>query len=114
MATPFDDPLLRQWHDADLQQEHAAEWYGRVQEMRNMADYYERSLIRYLKYTVGLTWQQIAEVVNANLSSRQAAQAKWRRLAPLPDQPERRRAGSSGRGGWPKGRPRRADDETGE
>lgn len=102
----FDDSLLAEWQaeakDGDFPTERAAEWYARVQAMRDRADYYERGLIRHLKYGLGLTWAQVAEVVNANLSSRQAAQAKWKRLVG----PERRAPGSAGRGGWPKGRPR--------
>lgn len=64
------DPLTR---DA------AAAWYAMVQELRRVADYHERTLIRRLRGG-GLTWAQVAEAVQAQLSSRQAAQAKWKRL----------------------------------
>ena len=106
MTNEFDDPQLRAWQDqADaghFPTLAAAEWYARVQEMRQRADYYERGLIRYLKYDLGLTWQQVAEVVNANLNSRQAAQAKWKRLL----KEDTRQYGGPGRGGWPRGRKR--------
>lgn len=106
MPDSFDDPVLAEWQRqaqaGDFPTADAAAWYGRVQEMRERADYYERGLIRHLKWTVGLTWQQVAEVVNANLSSRQAAYVKWKRLV----DDERRTSGSPGRGGWQKGRPR--------
>lgn len=75
----------------------------RVQQMREQADYYERGLIRYLKYDLGLTWGQVAETVNANLNSRQAAQAKWKRLL---NEHGTRQYGGAGRGGWPSGRSR--------
>lgn len=57
-----------------------AVWYALVQELRRLADYHERNLIRRLKYERGLTWQQVADAVDAGLSSRQAAQARWSRL----------------------------------
>jgi len=47
--------------------------------MRRLADYYERDLIRKLRAD-GMTWAQVADAVQAQLSSRQAAQAKWKRL----------------------------------
>jgi hypothetical protein len=50
-----------------------------VQELRRLADYYERDLIRQLR-SDGMTWAQVADAVQAQLSSRQAAQAKWKRL----------------------------------
>jgi hypothetical protein len=82
----FDDEVLAAWQTearaGNFPLEHAGDWYARVQEMRERADYYERSLIRYLRDKDGmnLTWAQVAEVVNANLASRQAAQVKWKRL----------------------------------
>ncbi|WP_028931322.1 hypothetical protein [Pseudonocardia asaccharolytica] len=56
-----------------------AAWYALVHEMRRLADYYERDLIRGLRAD-GMTWRQVAEAVEAQLSSRQAAHAKWKRL----------------------------------
>src|SRR5690242_16189463 len=98
----FDDALLAEWQEqakrGEFPVEKAAEWYARVQEMRQRADYYERSLIRHLR-DIGLTWAQVAEVVNANLGSRQAAQAKWKRLV----DGDRRKYGAAGQGGYPKG-----------
>jgi hypothetical protein len=81
-------------------------WYAFVQEMHRQADFYERELIRYLRWerdpAEPMTWAAIAETVEANLSSRQAAHAKWKRLV----DGDRREAGSAGRGGWPRGRRR--------
>jgi hypothetical protein len=94
-------------------------WYSFVQEMHRQADFYERELIRYLRWERDpdepMTWAAIAETVEANLSSRQAAHAKWKRLLDGPGRPggyARRAAGSAGRGGWPKGRPRKSDQPT--
>lgn len=99
----FDDALLAEWQNDGKQVQHAADWYERVQQMRKRADYYERALIRHLHFEQGLTWREVAEIVNANLTSRQAAQQKWRRLVA----DERRTPGGPVRGSWPKGRPRR-------
>jgi hypothetical protein len=76
----------------------APRFYRRVQALRRLADYYERALIRHLKYEQGMTWQQVADAVDANLGSRQAAQGKWKRL--LDD--NRRTPGGPGRGGAPR------------
>lgn len=111
MAESFDDPVLRQWKDDNALAHHAAEAYARVQELRNKADYYETALLRYLKHEMGLTWGQVAEVVNANLGSRQAARQKWQRLVSDDEYGHRRRkAGSPG--SWPRGKPRRSGDMT--
>ncbi len=84
---------------------HAAEWYARVQEMRNRADYYETSLLRHLYHELGMNWREIAEVLNANLGSRQAARQKWQRLVSDDGYGhERRKAGAPGV--WPRGKPR--------
>jgi hypothetical protein len=110
MYDDADDPALadfqRRMQAGGFPSGSAAEWYGLVQRMRQRADYFERALIRHLKYDLGMTWAQVAEAVDANLSSRQAAQAKWKRL--IDD--ERWKPGSAGRGGWPKGRPRKPSD----
>lgn len=58
----------------------AAQMYELVQEMRQRADYFERALIRHLRFDTGLTWMEIADAVDANLGSKQAAHAKWKRL----------------------------------
>ncbi len=110
-ATPDDDLLIR-WREEmkthSFPVDTAPAFYERVQQLRELADYYELALIRYLKYDQGLTWAEVAEAVAANLSNRQAAHAKWKRLIDS----ERRHAGSPGRGGWPKGKPRsRATDQ---
>jgi hypothetical protein len=73
----------------------AAAWYAVVQEMRRQADYYERALIRKLRQD-GMTWAQVADAVQAQLSSRQAAQAKWKRLV---DPGRRTTTGDMRRGG---------------
>ena len=77
----------------------AAAWYALVGEMRRLADYYERDLIRKLRAD-GLTWAQVADAVQAQLSSRQAAQAKWKRLI---DPGRRITTGNMQRGGRRKG-----------
>ena len=63
--------------------------------MRRLADYYERDLIRKLR-SDGLTWAKVADAVQAQLSSRQAAQAKWKRLI---DPGRRTTTGNMQRGG---------------
>lgn len=85
----------------------AAEWYELVQQLRRSADYYERGLIRQLKHEQGMTWAGVAEAVQANLNSRQAAYVKWKRLL----DGDRREPGGAGRGGWQKGRARKPADE---
>jgi hypothetical protein len=63
--------------------------------MRRLADYYERDLIRKLR-SDGMTWAQVADAVQAQLSSRQAAQGKWKRLV---DPGRRTTTGNMRRGG---------------
>ena len=72
-----------------------AVWYALVGELRRLADYYERDLIRGLR-AEGLTWAQVADAVDAQLSSRQAAHAKWKRLI---DPARRTTTGDMRRGG---------------
>ncbi|HEX3260223.1 MAG TPA: hypothetical protein VHS35_17000 [Pseudonocardia sp.] len=79
----------------------AAAWYALVHEMRRLADYYERDLIRKLRAD-GMTWAQVADAVQAQLSSRQAAQAKWKRLV---DPGRRITTGDMRRGGRRAGHP---------
>lgn len=78
-----------------------AVWYALVQELRRVADYYERDLIRGLR-AEGLTWAQVADAVDAQLSSRQAAHAKWKRLI---DPGRRTTTGDMRRGGRRKDPP---------
>ncbi|WP_219414288.1 hypothetical protein [Pseudonocardia nigra] len=73
------DWFKEQSKDGGVTRDAAAAWYAMVHEMRRLADYYERDLIRRLRAD-GLTWAQVADAVQAQLSSRQAAQAKWKRL----------------------------------
>jgi uncharacterized NAD(P)/FAD-binding protein YdhS len=63
---------------------------------------YERDLIRKLRAD-GLTWAKVADAVQAQLSSRQAAQGKWKRLV---DPTRRTTNGNMRRGGRPKQEPR--------
>ncbi len=81
--------------EGPLTNDAAAAWYAVVQEMRRLADYYERDLIRKLRGD-GMTWAQVADAVQAQLSSRQAAQAKWKRLV---DPGRRTTTGDMRRGG---------------
>ena len=69
------------------------------------ADYYERDLIRQLR-SDGMTWAQVADAVQAQLSSRQAAQAKWKRLI---DPNRRGTTGDMQRGGRRKQPPVRPE-----
>lgn len=82
----------------------AAAWYALVGEMRRLADYYERDLIRKLRAD-GLTWAQTADAVQAQLNSRQAAQGKWKRLI---DPGRRTTTGDMQRGGRRKQTPERS------
>jgi hypothetical protein len=84
--------------DGVLTHDGAAAWYALVQEMRRLADYYERDLIRTLR-AGGMTWKEVADAVQAQLSSRQAAQAKWKRLV---DPTRRTTNGNMRRGGRPR------------
>ncbi|MFC4947858.1 hypothetical protein [Pseudonocardia sp. GCM10023141] len=81
--------------EGGLTRDAAAAWYALVQEMRRLADYYERDLVRRLR-SDGMTWAQVADAVQAQLSSRQAAQAKWKRLI---DPGRRTTTGNMRRGG---------------
>jgi hypothetical protein len=92
------DRLKEQSVEGGLTRDAAAAWYALVQEMRRLADYYERDLIRRLRAD-GLTWAQVADAVQAQLSSRQAAQAKWKRLL---DPGRRTTTGDMRRGGRPR------------
>jgi hypothetical protein len=87
--------------EGGLTRDAAAAWYALVGEMRRLADYYERDLIRRLRAD-GLTWAQVADAVQAQLSSRQAAQAKWKRLL---DPGRRTTTGDMRRGGRPRQTP---------
>ena len=53
--------------------------YVIIQHVRYLADYYERNLIRRLKYKDKMTWEKVAAAVSV-LTTRQAAQQKWKRL----------------------------------
>jgi hypothetical protein len=91
--------LAERSKEGPLTNDAAAAWYALVQEMRRQADYYERGLIRKLR-SDGMTWAKVADAVQAQLSSRQAAQAKWKRLL---DPGRRTTTGDMRRGGRPKG-----------
>lgn len=66
--------------DAFLDREHYAAWFALCQWLRQSADYHERNLIRHLRDTERYRWADVAEVVEAKLNSRQAAQQRWSRL----------------------------------
>lgn len=66
------DGMKERAADGVLTHDGAAAWYALVQEMRRLADYYERDLIRTLR-AGGMTWKEVADAVQAQLSSRQAA-----------------------------------------
>ncbi|WP_300008826.1 hypothetical protein [Pseudonocardia sp.] len=89
------DGLKERATDGLLTHDGAAAWYALVGEMRRLADYYERDLIRKLRAD-GLTWAQVADAVQAQLNSRQAAQGKWKRLI---DPGRRTTTGNMRRGG---------------
>jgi hypothetical protein len=99
------DGLAERARTGTLTHDGAAAWYALVQELRRRADSYERDLIRTLR-SDGLTWAQVADAVQAQLSSRQAAQAKWKRLV---DPGRRTTTGDMRRGG----RRRQADTPPG-
>ncbi len=58
--------------------------FAAIQALRSQADRFERDLIRSLRWdaagNVVRTWAEVAEVVQAQLGSRQAAHARWGRL----------------------------------
>ncbi|SFM83229.1 hypothetical protein SAMN05216207_1003158 [Pseudonocardia ammonioxydans] len=91
------EDMKTQAADGVLTRDAAAAWYALVQELHRLADAYERDLIRTLR-SDGLTWQQVADAVQAQMSSRQAAQAKWKRLI---DPTRRTTNGNMRRGGRP-------------
>jgi hypothetical protein len=93
------DGLKAKAKEGTLTRSGAAAWYAMVQELRRLADYYERDLIRQLR-SDGMTWAQVADAVQAQLNSRQAAQAKWKRLI---DPGRRITTGNMQRGGRRKG-----------
>jgi hypothetical protein len=95
------DGLKERAKAGDLTYDGAAAWYALCQEMRRLADYYERDLIRKLR-SDGLTWAKVADAVQAQLSSRQAAQGKWKRLI---DPTRRTTNGNMRRGGRPRQTP---------
>ncbi len=98
------DQLKAMAKEGTLTRNGAAAWYAMVQELRRLADYYERDLIRQLR-SDGMTWAQVADAVQAQLNSRQAAQAKWKRLI---DPNRRVTTGDMQRGGRTKGSTTRA------
>lgn len=85
--------------DGELPEDWPAIAYALVQATRRVADTYEAWLIRTLREqgTTGapMTWAAVAEAVDSHLGSRQAAQAKWKRLIDA----NRREYGGPGRGG---------------
>lgn len=92
MTDLFDSPdlldrlgaLLAQAKGGTVAAADAAVAYALIEELRRMADKYERDLIRSLRWDadgkVVRTWAEVASMVDAQLSSRQAAHARWGRL----------------------------------
>jgi hypothetical protein len=82
-----DDPLKRlvgyqqRAADGELTEEEARAWYRLVIEVRERADYFERGLIRYLRWGCEMPWKDIAIVVG--VESRQGAHQRWRRMIGL-------------------------------
>lgn len=72
------DAFKQQAERNELTDEDARVWYELVTDVRMQADYYERALIRHLKYGWRLKWRQVAEVVG--VTTRQAAFQRWRRM----------------------------------
>jgi hypothetical protein len=62
----------------ELSNDDAAAWYELVMDVRKQTDYYERELIRHLKYACKMKWRQVAEVLG--VTTRQAAFQRWRRM----------------------------------
>jgi hypothetical protein len=62
----------------ELSDAEARVWYELVTDVRAQADFYERALVRHLKYGWNLKWREVANVVG--VTTRQAAFQRWRRL----------------------------------
>jgi hypothetical protein len=77
-------PLLDRAKAGTISAADAASAYAQIEELRRLADRYERDLIRSLRWSaageVVRTWNEVAKVVDAQLGSRQAAHARWGRL----------------------------------
>ncbi len=106
MQTPPPPPpdvagLIARARAGELPEADAPAAYAAIQALRALADRYERDLIRSLRWdhagNVIRTWAQVADAVEAQLGSRQAAHARWGRLK------------SPARGTAPKGRPRQGN-----
>ncbi len=78
------DALIERAKAGTLRPDEAAEAYSLIGQMRWLADKYERDLIRSLRWDADgnavRTWAEVAEAVQAQLGSRQAAHARWGRL----------------------------------
>lgn len=101
------DEMVKRDMDKLTNDEVPAIWYALVQRLRYEADFYERSLIRHLKYDQGMYWADIAEAVDAQLGSKQAAHGKWKRLVA----PDRRTTTGDMRRGGRKPTPAAGDDD---
>jgi hypothetical protein len=93
-----------------LPADQVAATYAAIQALRAQADRFERDLIRSLRWdaagNVVRTWAEVAEVVQAQLGSRQAAHARWGRLK----SPARRTTTGDSRRGAARPRHQRKDD----
>lgn len=101
--------LLERAKVAGVSESDSASAYAAIGKLRQLADYFERDLIRSLRWdaagNVIRTWAEVAEVVDAQLGSRQAAHARWGRLK----SPARRTTTGDARRG--AARPRQLDSE---
>ncbi len=78
------DALIARAKAGTLPADEVAATFAAIQALHLQADRYERDLIRSLRWdpagNVIRTWAEVAEVVQAQLGSRQAAHARWGRL----------------------------------
>ncbi len=78
------DALVARARAGELPESEAPAAYAAIAALRELADRYERDLIRSLRWdpagNVVRTWAQVADAVQAQLGSRQAAHARWGRL----------------------------------
>ncbi len=85
-SSPTDhiESLVARAKAGDLPAAEAAAVYAAIGALRARADRYERDLIRSLRWDAAgkviRTWAEVAEAVQAQLGSRQAAHARWGRL----------------------------------
>ncbi len=76
--------LIERVKAGTLPADQVAVMFAAIQQLHVQADRFERDLIRSLRWdkagNVIRTWAEVAELVDAQLGSRQAAHARWGRL----------------------------------